>query len=64
MVREQRTVFSKGWVFAGCASEVSKTGEYLSLDVAGTPILIRNFEGTLKAFLNDLTSWYFFSLKP
>lgn len=52
MVREQRTVFATSWMFAGCVSEISQTGQYLSFEVAGTPILIRNFDGTLKAFLN------------
>lgn len=52
MVREQRTVFSNHWLFVGCVSEVQKSGQYLSLDLAGVPILIRNFEGQLKAFRN------------
>lgn len=52
MVREQRTVFSNNWVFVGCVSEVQQSGEYLSVDIAGVPILVRNFDGQLKAFLN------------
>jgi choline monooxygenase len=52
MVREQRTVFSNNWLFVGCVSEVQQSGQYLSVELAGVPILVRNFEGQLKAFLN------------
>mgnify|MGYP001037215286 CR=1 FL=1 len=50
---ERQTVFTKQWVCAGLASDVSKPGDILPVDIAGIPIvLVRDRHSTLRAFHN------------
>jgi len=50
---ELNSVFSKDWFCAGRASSISNTGEYLTLELAGQPIMvIREQDGTLRAQSN------------
>ena len=41
-----------GWHPLAVKSDLAKPGDFLTLDLLETPILIRNFDGELRAFLN------------
>ncbi len=50
---ERRTVFSRGWTFAGLGSDVSKIGDVQPVEVAGKPVfLARGEDGKLRVFHN------------
>jgi phenylpropionate dioxygenase-like ring-hydroxylating dioxygenase large terminal subunit len=50
---ERRTVFSRAWQMVGRSEQVQKRGEYLTAEVAGTPILIvRGNDNVLRGFFN------------
>ncbi len=49
---EQREVFASNWIFAGFFSDLSKTNDFLTLSVGGLPVVVQNFDGHLRAFLN------------
>lgn len=40
------------WIFAGMTHDVPNNNDYITLTIAGHPITIQNFGGTLKAFDN------------
>lgn len=51
--RELNDVFSKDWFCVGRASALSKPGDYVTLDLAGQPIMVlRDGQGELKAMSN------------
>jgi phenylpropionate dioxygenase-like ring-hydroxylating dioxygenase large terminal subunit len=53
LVEEQQKVFSKSWQFVGHVSQLINTGDYITCDVAGKPILIiRGDDGQIRAFYN------------
>jgi len=50
---ERSTVFSGSWLAVGRREEVASAGSYLTIDVAGEPILVvRDEQGVLRAFSN------------
>jgi choline monooxygenase len=50
---ERRTIFGQNWIVVGRTDQVAKSGHYLTLNVAGEPILvIRGDDGVLRAFIN------------
>ena len=49
---EREKLFSRTWNFVGFTFDLLNHNDYISADVAGTPILVQNFEGRLRAFLN------------
>jgi choline monooxygenase len=49
---EVRHLFRRSWQFAALRRDVAENGAYLARDVAGVPVVIRNFDGEIKAFLN------------
>jgi len=50
---ELESVFSKDWFCAGRASSIANTGDYLTLELAGQPIMvIRAKDGSLQAQSN------------
>jgi len=49
---EIERLFLPAWHFAGTKSELSRSGDYLALDLFGHPVLIRNCEGDFRAFQN------------
>lgn len=51
--RERRAIFSDSWTFAGLTSQVSRPDDYFLTDVGGTNMIVQNFEGELKAFVNS-----------
>ena len=51
--REKSEIFSKGWVCAGHASEVSRPGHYMALTIGDEPVVIlRDRNDRLRAFSN------------
>ena len=50
---ELRNIWHRGWLFAGFAFEIPNPGDFLTLTVDGTPVLvIRDDDGTVRAFHN------------
>ena len=50
---ERREIFRKQWVLAGHVCDLQNSGDYVSLSVAGEPIVvIRGGDGQLRAFSN------------
>ncbi len=53
---EQERIFSRIWQFAGCASDLQKPGDYLTVDVGQDPVIVvRSEAGELNAFYNACT---------
>jgi len=50
---EQRTVFSRSWQLVGRADQVRESGEYVSFEVAGEPVVVvRGNDKILRSFFN------------
>lgn len=49
---EVENLFRKSWQFAGCLSEMPMHGDYLARDIAGIPVVFKNFDGKVTAFRN------------
>lgn len=49
---EQEIIFKGQWQFFGFTSEVEEDGDYVCRDVGGKSVMVQNFRGTLKGFLN------------
>jgi phenylpropionate dioxygenase-like ring-hydroxylating dioxygenase large terminal subunit len=49
---ELRHLFQSAWHPLCTTSDLAKPGAFLTFDLMETPILLRNFEGELRAFLN------------
>jgi choline monooxygenase len=50
---ERERVFKSSWLVVGRPDQVARPGSFLTADVAGWPILVvRDLDGTLRAFLN------------
>lgn len=50
--RERERLFRPGWRCVGPASAVAKPGDYIACEVAGVPVVVRNMDGALRAFVN------------
>jgi phenylpropionate dioxygenase-like ring-hydroxylating dioxygenase large terminal subunit len=50
--REQAQVFHDSWRLVGTTNTLKKSGDYISAELFGVPLLVRNFEGSLVAFRN------------
>lgn len=51
--REQARIFRKLWIFAGLRTLLAETDSFLTRTIGGVPVVIQNFDGTLKAFRNQ-----------
>jgi len=49
---ELRHLFQPAWHPLATVSELARPGDFLTFDLLETPILLRNFDGTIRAFLN------------
>ncbi|NBZ88597.1 aromatic ring-hydroxylating oxygenase subunit alpha [Stagnihabitans tardus] len=50
---ERQRIFARSWQLMGAASAVAEPGQYLAVDIAGTPVLaIRGRDGALRGFKN------------
>lgn len=51
--KEQASVFSSNWSFAGILNDVQRNGDYICANVGRNPLfVIRDLQGTLRAFHN------------
>ena len=50
--QEIAALFSTGFVFAGLTSELAQERDFVTVDMAGTAIVVQNFKGELRAFQN------------
>lgn len=50
--REQCKIFRKVWLFAGLKSLLPKNNSFITRKISGIPVVIQNFNGTLRAFEN------------
>lgn len=49
---EQTAIFHSHWHFAGFKDQLANNNDFLTKNIAGTPVLIQNFHGELNALLN------------
>ncbi len=52
LAAEQCRVFQEGWHIVGDISELAQDGSFLTFEVAGKPVHVRNFSGTIRALSN------------
>ena len=50
--QELADVFRTSWQFACTRQEVASDGDFMTLELCGEPVLLKNFDGQLRAFLN------------
>ncbi len=50
---EQELIFRKIWMFAGFKSSVSSNNQFFTKTIGGIPIVVQNFDGTIRAFVNS-----------
>lgn len=51
--REQTHIFRKLWIFAGLRTLLAEPDSFVTRNIGGVPIVVQNFDGTLKAFRNQ-----------
>lgn len=51
--QEQACIFRKLWIFAGLRTLLAEPDSFLTRSIGGVPVVIQNFDGTLKAFRNQ-----------
>ncbi len=49
---ELERLFVPGWHFLACRSELPRDGDFATFELLGEPLLVRNTEGELHAYLN------------
>ena len=49
---EKRSAFTGVWHFVGTATELAKSGDFLTTNILGTPVQVRNFNGQIRALSN------------
>lgn len=49
---EQNKIFGSTWQFVAYVQEVESDGDFISVEIAGKSVVIKNFGGKLKAFRN------------
>lgn len=49
---ESERVFARTWNFVGFTFDLANCNDYITVEVAGKPIVVQNFGGKLEAFLN------------
>lgn len=52
---ELNHLFAKSWVFAGFTTDLVNDNDYITCKIGKESIIVQNFKGTLKAFLNVCT---------
>lgn len=50
--REQQHIFQPGWHLAAVKPELPRSGDFVTRELFGQPLLLRNFDGDVRAFLN------------
>lgn len=49
---ETERLFLPTWHLVGLKSELPRPGDFRTLDLLGCPVIVRNFDGEHRAFLN------------
>lgn len=50
--KELDALFRPSWQFLASPSELPRDGDFITLEVAGMPLILRNFSGELRCFVN------------
>lgn len=50
--REQEQLFGRVWQLAGFRSDLAKANDFITVQVGGRSVVVQNFDGELRAFLN------------
>lgn len=50
--RERERLFRHSWQPVAPAADLARDGDFVTADVVGTPVIVRNFNGSLAAFVN------------
>jgi len=50
--REMEGLFLPGWHMVACKSDLPNSGDFITVELLGFPLQIRNFDGEFHAFLN------------
>lgn len=50
--QEKEKLFKYEWNFAGFSDDLANPNDFITLDVGDSPVVIQNFNGNIKAFLN------------
>ena len=49
---ERRNIFRKNWIYIGLKSQLSKPNDFIYKKIGGIPVVVQNFNGELRAFIN------------
>ncbi len=49
---EMKRLFQAAWFVVAATEELPRSGDFLTTELLGKPLIVRNFNGELKAFLN------------
>ncbi|MFV8368178.1 aromatic ring-hydroxylating oxygenase subunit alpha [Flavobacterium sp. LB2R40] len=52
LLQENNRIFNKVWNFVGFKSDFLNENDFVTLKIAGTPVVVQNIKGTVKSFLN------------
>jgi len=61
--QEQSLLFQNTWQLAGFLRDLARDGDYIVTEAGGKSVIVRNFAGTLSAFLN-VCSHRFSAIRP
>lgn len=50
--KEKQSLFGKTWNFVGFTSDFNEINDFVVSNISGTPIVVQNLKGTLRAFKN------------
>ena len=55
---EVAKIFRRSWMFVGFANDLRNNNDFITSEIAGTSVLVQNFDGELRAFHNVCTHRY------
>lgn len=55
---EAARVFRRCWMFVGFTDDLRNDNDFITADIAGTSVLVQNFDGELRAYHNVCTHRY------
>ena len=53
--REAERIFRRSWIFVGFADQLARPNDFITAEVAGTSVVVQNFDGAPAAFHNVCT---------
>lgn len=51
-------IFRRSWMFVGFTDDLMNPNDFITIDIAGTSVLVQNFDGELRSFHNVCTHRY------